>query len=265
MSAPIGLLPAAGRGLRFGGSGYDKELFPLLFTDGDQISARPICDLSLRAIAACGAERCLVIVSPEKAELIRVLAGVERPHLSFIVQTEPRGLPDVVACAAPWLDDRNVLLALPDTIVLPHDALHRVHCRLVERGADLVLGAFPVDEPERLGPIEFDADGRVQRVLDKPGNRAIMNSWAIAAWSPRFTRFCVEWEQKRRAQSAGERALGHVFQDAVAAGLDVQALYLMDGLFLDIGTPTGLRAALTALAERQLLDPAQAHLLHRPR
>src|SRR5512135_2428640 len=31
---PVGFLPAAGRGVRFGSSGYAKELFPLLFEAG---------------------------------------------------------------------------------------------------------------------------------------------------------------------------------------------------------------------------------------
>ena len=87
----VGLLPAAGRGVRFGASGYIKELFPLLFTsDSDDriLEPRPLCEMALRAIRGAGAERCLVLVSPEKTEVLRVLgagAGVDLA-LAYMVQ-----------------------------------------------------------------------------------------------------------------------------------------------------------------------------------
>lgn len=265
MSAPIGLVPAAGRGLRFGGSGYDKELFPLLTIDGNDVRLRPICELSLEAIANSGAERCVVVVSPHKGELMRVLSALERPRLAFVVQPEPRGLPAAIKHAQPWLGDDNVVMALPDTIVLPRDALPRVHAQLVASGADLVLGVLPVDEPERLGPVEVAGDGRVLRVFDKPGTRTIMNSWGLAAWSPRFTRFCSDWETARSANATSEGVLGHVFAAAIEAGLSVRAELFSDGRFCDIGTPGGLRLALRELADRALVDAAQANPLTRDR
>jgi len=262
--APVGLLPSAGRGVRFGSSGYAKELFPLLFTaDADErlLEPRPLCELALRAIRAAGAERCVTLVSPEKAEVLRVLgdgAGLGL-SLAYVIQAEPRGLPHAIACAEPWLGEADVVLALPDTMVLPGDALRQVHERRRAAGADLALGVFPVDEPERLGPVEMDAEGRVLRVHDKPADRKWMNSWALASWSARFTRYCAEWEG-RRPRSGPEPALGHVFDAARADGLSVVGLPFDAGHFLDIGTPRGLRAALRALTDRGILDQVQSVL-----
>jgi len=262
--APVGLLPSAGRGVRFGSSGYAKELFPLLFTsDSDErlLEPRPLCELALRAIRAAGAERCVTLVSPEKAEVLRVLgdgAGLGL-SLAYVIQAEPRGLPHAIACAEAWLGEADVVLALPDTMVLPGDALRQVHQRRREAGADLALGVFPVDEPERLGPVEMDAEGRVQRVHDKPADRKWMNSWALASWSARFTRYCAEWEG-RRPRSGPEPALGHVFESARADGLSVVGVLFAAGHFLDIGTPRGLRAALRALTDRGILDQVQSVL-----
>ncbi|HET8645820.1 MAG TPA: sugar phosphate nucleotidyltransferase, partial [Vicinamibacteria bacterium] len=126
-------------------------------------------------------------------------------------------------------------------------------------GADLALGVFPVDEPERLGPVEMDADGRVRRIHDKPPGREWMNSWAVASWSPRFTRFCSEWDA-RRPPGGAEPALGHVFEAARADGLAVVAVSFDSGRFLDIGTPQGLRSALRALTDRGILDQVQSVL-----
>ncbi len=260
---PVALLPAAGRGLRFGDSGYAKELFPLLFegpVDGD-LSPRPICELALRAMRAAGAERCVTVVSREKLELVRVLGDGRAVGMSlaYVVQPEVRGLPDVVRCARPWIGDEDTVFAMPDTVFLPGSALAEVHARRVATGADLVLGVFPVQEPERLGPVELAADGSVLRIHDKPGDTPHRNSWGVASWTARFTDFCCAWDE-RRARESPERegVLGHVFEAARAAGLSVGAVHFPAGRFLDVGTPRGLRAALGALATDGILVADQA-------
>lgn len=270
----MGLLPAAGRGRRFAAAGYVKELFPLLPRAAtaavlEPAGPRPICERALRQIRAAGAARCVVVLSPQKLMIAEVLA--EGGHLDlalgYALQAEPRGLPDAVRCAGPWLEGRPVLLALPDTVVLPADALARVEAERRRSGADVVLGLFPVSAPERLGPVEFDGAGRVLRVHDKPARSPVANSWGVASWSPRFTDFCVRWDAGHRHAPgpAAERALGHAFEAARQAGLTLRALWFPDGHFVDIGTPDGLRQALALLAADDELDPAQALLARSPR
>ena len=256
---PIGLLPAAGRALRFGAAGYAKELFPILpasRSPDEAMAPRPICELALEAIRATGAERCMVVVSPEKAEILRVLGHRTGGGLAlaYVVQRQPDGLPDAIRCAAPWLDDHDVVFAMPDTVVTPPDGLARVHAHRVATGADLVLGVFPVENPEALGPVVVSSDGRVQRVEDKPAAPGARNSWAIAAWSARFTELVVAWDLARAGER--ERVLGHVFAAACQAGLDVRAVCFDEpaASFLDIGTPRGLRRALRRLAELGVVD-----------
>lgn len=261
---PVGFLPAAGRGMRFGSSGYAKELYPLFLRDlsgsaGPPSGPRPICELALRAIAAAGAERCVVVISPEKADIPRVLGSGASLGLSiaYVIQPEPLGIPHALHCAQPWLAGCDVLFAMPDTVVLPTDALRRVHSERIARGTTLQLGVFPTQEPERLAPVELAPDGHVRSILDKPGHRQILNTWGIASWSAEFTDFCCEFEQARRSQPR-ERVIGHAFEAARQAGLPVGALPFpaLDGLFLDIGTPQALLEALSTLAERGILDSA---------
>ena len=142
---------------------------------------------------------------------------------------------------------------MPDTVILPPEALQVVQALRVKRQADLALGVFPVDEPERLGPVEMDEDGTVSRIYDKPGHRRIMNSWGVASWSARFTDFVCAFEAERE-KSGVERVLGHAFEAARQAGMPVVAAQFANGHMLDIGTPKGLRAALRALAERGIIE-----------
>jgi glucose-1-phosphate thymidylyltransferase len=261
----VGLLPAAGRGVRFGASGYIKELFPLLFTSGAEdriLEPRPLCEMALRAIRAAGAERCLVLVSPEKMEILRVLgagAGVDLA-LAYMIQPEPRGLPHAVRCARPWLGEADVVFAMPDTIVLPSDALRRVHEFRLRTCADLTLGVFPVDEPERFGPVEVAPDGTILRILDKPPHREVKTVWGVCAWAGSFTRFCAEWDAVAERERPAERVLSNAFDSAREAGLLVNACAVEDGVYLDIGTPRGLREALRSLIERGVLEQVQAAL-----
>jgi glucose-1-phosphate thymidylyltransferase len=266
-AAPVGLLPAAGRGVRFGDSGYAKELFPLLFEGaaGGPIEPRPICELSLRALQVAGADRCVIVVSREKGELLRVLGeGAEvGMRLGYVVQATPRGLPDVVRSARPWIGRSDTVFAMPDTVFLPFDAVAQVHARRVETGADLVLGVFPVDEPERLGPVEIGLDGAVLRVHDKPGPTPHRNTWGVASWTSRFADFCCDWEDaRRRREPDREGVLGHAFEAARQSGLAVGAVSFADGRFLDIGTPGGLRSALEVLARGGVLVADQAAVAH---
>jgi glucose-1-phosphate thymidylyltransferase len=261
----VGLLPAAGRGVRFGASGYIKELFPLLFTsDSDEriLEPRPLCEMALRAIRSAGAERCLVLISPEKTEVLRVLvagAGVDLA-LAYLVQAEPRGLPHAVRCARSWLDGADVVFAMPDTIVLPPDALRQVHERRVQSGADLTLGVFPVEEPERFGPVEVAPDGAILRILDKPPHREVKTVWGVCAWSAAFTDFCAEWDAAAERERPAERVFSNAFEAARQAGLGVNACAFAEGVYLDIGTPRGLREALRSLIERGVLEQVQAAL-----
>lgn len=244
--------------MRFCASGYAKELFPLLFEgENRDLEPRPIGTLALRAIHAAGAERCVVVVSPEKLEVVRVLGSNESDmELAYVVQPKPQGIPEALRHARKWLADDDVVFAMPDTILLPADAVARVHAERVASRADLVLGVFPTDEPERLGPVELAADGSIVRIHDKPAHAAQRNTWGVASWSPRFTAFCCDWDASRDERTEG--AIGHAFEAARAAGLGVRAVFFPSGRFLDVGTPRGLRAALSALVTHGVLVPDQA-------
>jgi glucose-1-phosphate thymidylyltransferase len=257
---PIGFLPAAGRGVRFGASGYAKELFPLLFEAGaGALEPRPIGALALDAIVAAGADRCVAVVSPDKLEIVRVFGSTEKGMtLAYVVQPEPQGIPDALRRARPWLEGADVVFAMPDTIFLPPDALREVHAARLAAGADVMLGVFPTDEPERLAPVELDAAGKITKIHDKPTAPSQKNTWGIASWSPRFTELCCAWDEKQEQQASTERAIGHAFEAARKAGLDVRARVFPHGKFLDIGTPRGLRAALATLATSGILVPDQA-------
>lgn len=233
----VGLLPAAGRGLRSGATG-PKELVSL-----EVHRAVPICHFALAALRAAGVERVVVVVSPDKPELRSVLGSGDALglELSYVVQPVPRGLPDVVRCAREALGHDDVLFALPDTVFSPSGGLALVRRELQERAADLWLGVFPTDVPTQLAPVELDAAGQVCALHDKPAATSLRNTWGVLAWSSRFSDLCCEYEAHRHGLEEGK--LTSVMEEARARGLAVGARSFSQGWFCDGGTPEGLARA----------------------
>ena len=253
----VGFLPAAGQGTRFGSALYAKELYPLIGPDGD--GPRPLAERFLHALRGAAVDRVVVVIGPHKLDVVRALGdGGEGPlPLAYVVQSEPRGLAHALRVARPWLDGADVLLAMPDTVVEPMTALRELQACRIESGAELGLAVFPTTEAARLGPVVYEGVGPVCKVLaveDKPARPSAQNTWGLASLSPRCVEFICAWDEEREAAgvtgASKERAIGHAFEAARAAGLATVARPFPDGRFLDIGTPEGLRAAL-----RLSLDP----------
>jgi glucose-1-phosphate thymidylyltransferase len=245
----VGLLPAAGAGVRLRPYRAPKELLPLLLKgpDGRPVTT-PVCHWSLSALAEVPVDRCLVVISEEKRDLVRLLGDGSDLGLSigYVVQKEPLGLTHVVRSAEPWLEGAEVILALPDTVFFPKDAPKRITDELRRSGADLVLAVFPTEEPERLAPVEIEASGEIRAIHDKPGDRRLLNTWGLCAWSPRFTDFCADWD--RRPERTG--VLSDAMNAAKKAGLQLRAIELSGGAFCDVGTPEGLASTVELLMAR---------------
>jgi len=250
--APIGIIPAAGLGTRLLPLAYPKELLPITYSDRDgTIVPRPVLQSSLEQMRRAGVAQCVIVIAEWKLELVRVFGdgtavGVS---LAYVVRGTPRGLADAIVAARPWLGDRDGCLALPDTLIAPDDALARVRAEREASGAELVLGVFPTEHPEQLGPVRVASAGRVAEVLDKPAITDLRNTWGIAVWSPKFTELLAR--EVAAAPDDAKPVLGAVFQRAIDAGMSVRAVTFDDGHFVDVGTSAGLAEALSAGAIRR--------------
>lgn len=225
---PLGIVPAAGAGLRLRPFRYPKELLPVAMTQTPD-GIRPVLavEFALRTLVDAGCEQIVVAIHPDKLDLVRLIAdgAAFDTQVAFVVQPEPRGLTDAVQRCLRWAHGRRCVLQLPDTLFrpasLPRD--------LLASGADLALGVFPTDRPEHLGPVRHH-DGVVTEVQDKPASTDLRNTWGVAAWGPAFSELALA------ADPADP--IGVAFQQAVEGGLDVRAF---EGeRYHDIGTARSL-------------------------
>ena len=243
----VGLLPAAGHGSRLAPLRYPKELLPVVYephaasSDADGLRPRAVAEYALDAIATAGVDRLLVVVAPWKLDVVTYFGdgrafGV---NLAYLHQGEARGLACALDLAYPWTRDRHTVFAMPDTVFEPRDALARLRRHYAEHRADLALAVFPTAEPRRLAPVVMRG-GRVIRVLDKPRDPPVSNTWGAAVWGPAFARLLNERLRETPGAGGAEPVLGEYFDLAIREGLRVTAVEFPDGRFDDLGTFLGI-------------------------
>lgn len=237
----VGILPAAGLAERLQPLVAAKELLPVGFALDEQTSQVrpvPIAEYAVRAMVEAGAHRCIMVVGEHKTELIRYFGNGSRfgIPMAYVAQPSPEGLAAAITEAAPWVGGANVCLALPDSVFRPASAMARICERLTDTGADLVLGVFPTDTPERFGVVRSEGE-MVRAVMEKPPHTDLRNAWGIAAWTPTFTRMLTDSAAVLRTVS-----ITNAFDLAVESGMDVRAVHFDSGQYVDIGTIDSLSA-----------------------
>lgn len=249
----VGLVPAAGWGNRLAGAGGSKEILSVGFEEVDGTPRpRPVATYLLEAMAAAGVDRTWIVLRPGKEDIPRALGsgGGRLPPLAYLTTEPTANVPETVARALPAVGDADVAFGFPDILFEPADALARLVAHRRTTGADLALALFPTDRPDKADLVDLDPEGRVRRILVKPGAAAagdLRLTWILAAWTAVFSRHLHAFLAGRPAgQSWNERELqmSDVIRTAIDAGLRVAALALPEASYLDVGTPDDLRRAL---------------------
>ena len=260
----IGLIPAAGRARRIAPLPMSKELFPIGFADGQGGARSPkvVSQYLLERMAQGGVHQAFVVLRPGKWDIPAYLGDGSAMgiRLAYLTVHVPFGVPFTLDQAYPFVRGETVALGFPDILCWPETAYEVVLQRLWKTEADVVLGLFPTDEPDKVGVVDVEPDGQVRGVYEKSGFTHLPYMWAIAVWGPRFTEFLhafTESAMRRRGRDTGagegddelnpaETPIGDVIQAAVGAGLRVEAEIFEDGRYIDIGTPDNLLRAIKA-------------------
>ena len=260
----IGIIPAAGAGLRIQPLGCSKELLPVGSRQVDGI-ARPkaVSEYLVERMIAAGARKICMIISAEKSDIVRYYA--ERDYAAeifYAVQRKPAGLCDALFRAASFVrSDEPVLIGLPDTIWFPENAylaaidaigyndprpIDSLHGDHAEPTSEVNLVLFPVDTPSAFDAVLCDERRRVERVVVKQLNPGTNWVWGAVVTSGRaFHALYQLWESRHRA----DEYLGDLLNAYIAAGNQVQATANGEH-YMDVGTMEGYHAAQDYLRER---------------
>ncbi len=156
-----------------GGSG--TRLYPITKAISKQLMPiydKPMIYYPLSVLMLAGINEILIITTPEDQSSFKRLLGDGSElgcRFEYVVQEVPNGLAQAFVLGADFIDGDKSALILGDNIFYGSGLSGLVQESVkIENGARVF--AYQVKDPERYGVVEFDEEGKVLSLEEKPEN-----------------------------------------------------------------------------------------------
>jgi glucose-1-phosphate thymidylyltransferase len=159
-----GIILAGGSGTRLHPAtlAISKQLLP--------VYDKPMVYYPLSTVMLAGIRDILLISTPQDTPRFQSLLGDGSQwglSLSYCVQPSPDGLAQAFILGRAFVGGAPSVLVLGDNIFYGHD-FHGLVRRAAARTSGATVFAYHVNDPERYGVIEFDAEQRATSIEEKP-------------------------------------------------------------------------------------------------
>ncbi|TNJ38314.1 glucose-1-phosphate thymidylyltransferase RfbA [Chlorobaculum thiosulfatiphilum] len=227
-----GIILAGGSGTRLYPvtRGVSKQLLP--------VYDKPMIYYPLTTLMLAGIRDILVITTPEdQSSFVKLLGdGSEWGiSISYTVQPSPDGLAQAFILGRDFIGDDDVCLVLGDNIFFGYgfSGMLEEAVRVVESRRKAVVFGYYVSDPERYGVVEFDPEGQVLSIVEKPekpkSNYAVVGLYF-------YTNDVVRIAAEVRPSSRGELEITSVNQAFLERGELSCSIMGRGFAWLDTGT-----------------------------
>ncbi len=233
MTQRKGIILAGGSGTRLWPitMGVSKQLLP--------VYDKPMIYYPLSALMLAGLREIAVITTPQdQPQFQRLLSDGGQWGLRFewIVQPEPEGLAQAYLLASNFLAGAPSLMVLGDNIFFGH-GLPDLLARAGERPVGGTVFGYRVSDPQRYGVVDFDAQGQVRALIEKPkvppSNYAVTGLYSLDGSAP-------ERAARVRPSARGELEIVTLLESYLAEGLLSVETMGRGYAWLDTGTHESL-------------------------
>lgn len=210
------------KGILLGG-GTGSRLYPVTYVLNKHflpIYNKPMIYYSFSILALAKIRDILIVCSPEDLRNYKKLFG-DGSHLGmrvdYAIQENPRGLADGLLKGEEFAEGDSVCLILGDNIFYGHELqtiLNEAKKNIESEGGAIVFG-YHVKDPERYGVVEFDEEGNVISIEEKPKNPK--SSYAITGLYF-YDNTCFEKAKRIKPSDRGELEITSVNQEYLKEG-----------------------------------------------
>lgn len=226
-----------------GGTG--SRLYPITTATSKQllpIYDKPLIYYPVSVLMLAGIKDILIISSPQSIEQYKLLLGDGNNlgvSFSYCVQEKPRGLAEAFILGEEFIGNDSVCLVLGDNVFFGQNLTQLLMKARNNKEGATIFG-YPVNNPKDFGVVEFDDNGKVLSIEEKPqypkSNFAVPGLYF-------YDNKVVEYAKNIKPSARGELEITSI-NNCYLEDNKLNVVLMGRGMaWLDTGTPEGMLKA----------------------